>query len=201
MTTLTIPHNDFREALKQLTPFMSKKETRYYICGIFVQKIGEELILAATNGHILGERKLPLLGGQELEDFSFILSAKDVKNLHKILPSDKDAFINFTWNTELHKATFDTFHFQYTCKEVGGVYPDYRKVIPDVKNKLNLPAANSTYIAAAINAIGANQFIDIGFIDSHSAFIMNTSDVDSNFKCVIMPVISSLNMEQDNNKG
>ena len=185
MTKITINAYVFREIIKKLQPFQSTDKTRYAICGEYVQRIGNKLVIVATNSYMLAEDTMVIQAESDSGDFAFTISADDIKNLIQLLDEKKRRFVDVIY--EGGKITVDCPDYTYSFREVDSRFPEYRHVMPEGKKHLMLPAAKRSHLFTALIAIGEAECVDIGYSDAVSPFML-TASPDSPFKIVIMPV-------------
>ncbi|MDR3019822.1 MAG: DNA polymerase III subunit beta [Treponema sp.] len=121
-----MPIKDFREMIQQSAFAVSDDETRYFMNGVFMEKIEDKINMVATDG-----RRLAFVGkniDKKINDFTgIIIPPKILTTVLKrsgdegpisISVSDKMIFINF--------ATY-----QFSSVLIEGSFPNYKKVIPE----------------------------------------------------------------------
>lgn len=144
--------------LKAVLAHASTEETRYYLRGIYLEQLGDSVRMTATDGRTLVCAQ-PQAGKAWMEPDAafapFILPAEIVKPIKsqfvaiEILdgvyrlaswPDDKP----FDAGEKTHAAIFEHGAVQ-TFKPIDGTYPDYRRVIPPVK-EAQTSAFNPEYL-------------------------------------------------------
>jgi DNA polymerase-3 subunit beta len=121
-----MPIKDFREMIQQSVFAVSDDETRYFMNGVFLEKIEGKINMVATDG-----RRLAFIGkkaGKDINDFSGIIIPPKILNtvvkrsgdegLVSISVNDKSIFINFA-------------SYQFSSVLIEGMFPNYKKVIPE----------------------------------------------------------------------
>lgn len=171
----------FMDSIKRIKPFQSTEETRYYLCGIYFEVIGEKLVLTATDGHTLMQEKLAI---EEVQPGfkPVIISSDDINALLQILKTKDGALLISQAN---EKVAFSTFPVEYICRPVQGSYPDYQKVIPKDFKKTSC-GFNASYVKKITQAF-KNKPINIKHDDESSPHLVTCTDMQDSL-CVIMPM-------------
>lgn len=147
----TITHKELHKALT-LTAFAQGKESiRYFLNGVHLTTEGGKLTLVATDGHRLSRYVTECEAGElpphviiPRETVDKLLKAKPVGNTLAIVT------INDT------SATFDLGGQTLTTKLIDGNFPDYARVIPDLKREdSGAPQCNALYVADLAKALKA----------------------------------------------
>lgn len=196
MTTIKIDSLQFKKSIKKLLPFASTEETRYCLCGIFLEFDGkEELRATATNGQVLINMRIRLMGQKEAfgeqNKVSGIISTASLKHLAAIISKETGGLGSLVTFEDGKTVLFDFGDIQYRAKLIDGTYPDYSRVIPSGKESLK-EGIDASLLMKAMNALG-NSPVDILIDDlEHSAsaphlFSKTTAD-DEDMKCVVMPM-------------
>jgi len=110
---------------------ISTEETRYYLNGIFLHSINNELRSVATDGHRLACIKAELPSGAE-EMPSIIIPRKTVGEIRKLLEDCADDLVIKVSDTKIQFILKDV---QLTSKLIDGTFPDYERVIPKNNDK------------------------------------------------------------------
>lgn len=176
--------DQLKEFFKVAKPFMSTEEARYYLCGIYFEMDGSQLLGTATNGHILINQELestPIEG----EFTNFILSRADVDRLSKSFPKESDVILTQEDSGEL---MFDFFDFKYRCYPVNGTYPDWRTALPK-ERKMKSTGLKAKYLKAALTAL-KDKPVNIEATADESCAQVFTSDEAEGMLCVVMPMKS-----------
>lgn len=192
MTTLKLLSAiDLKTRLKKIAPFMSTDETRYYLNGVYFEYKDQQLKATATNGHILCTMDWELNEESEGGEFKVILPSFAVKHLIKIITAKKktDGGVLLNISDDRRYIEFDFFDYKYRTVCVDGTFPDYSKVIPSGKTRLNY-GLDAGYLTAVLNALD-NSPINIAVDDIEQsqtqAHLFSSNSADG-IKCVIMPI-------------
>lgn len=194
MTTLKIDSLGCKDIFKRMKPFMSTEETRYYLCGIFIEFDGSELKATATNGHIMAHTNLPLqevIGYEDGEACSGIIPANAIKHLIAIISKETGGLGALMTFEGEGRILFDFGDVQYRTRLIDYAYPDYKKVLPEGSAKLG-EGINAKYLMAALNALG-NSPVDILIDDmdnpASAPHLFSKAGGDAGeMKCVVMPM-------------
>ena len=147
---------DFREALGQTIFAASISETRPEIAGIFFQFTQKNLTIAATDSYRLAEKKINLQSPVTTQPRSFIVPARALQEVQRILSGMKDpADIDEVSVVEVY-ATDNQIAFcfggvELVSRLVEGKYPDYQQIIPR-QYACSVTAATSELVAAVKSA-------------------------------------------------
>jgi DNA polymerase-3 subunit beta len=115
---------------------ISTEETRYYLNGIFIHVLDDELRAAATDGHRLARFTLPRPDGAEgMPDV--IIPRKCVAELRKLLDEALDTNVEIDLSASKIRFTLGGENgVVLTSKLIDGTFPDYSRVIPTGNDKL-----------------------------------------------------------------
>jgi DNA polymerase-3 subunit beta len=115
---------------------ISTEETRYYLNGIFIHVLDDELRAAATDGHRLARFTLPRPDGAEgMPDV--IIPRKCVAELRKLLEEALDTNVEIDLSASKIRFTLGGENgVVLTSKLIDGTFPDYSRVIPTGNDKL-----------------------------------------------------------------
>lgn len=166
---------DFVQALRDIAPFISSEETRYYLNGIFFQNAGDNRVrMTATDGHRLGCVTLKAGGDVEgaLGDGSagngIIVPRKAIEYMVSVFPHQPpmiylDAYEvegEITKDGETTKVKtrpwvgFRVERLTLKTKLIDGTFPDYGRVVPDTKGEDMVSAViNPGKLARALAAV------------------------------------------------
>ena len=111
--------------------FAGTQDIRYYLNGVCLQNNAEGLYAVATNGYVLSYAKL----GDKLEgeDFEIILP----NSAAKIIASCKERFgLDLEYERDTKQVSIKTQEGTQTLKAIEGKYPDWRRVVPLSRQKL-----------------------------------------------------------------
>ncbi|MDD3902240.1 MAG: DNA polymerase III subunit beta [Sphaerochaeta sp.] len=116
----------FNDMANQTIFAISEDETRYFLCGLFIERSSVGINLVATDGRRLSivERRFE----EELPTFpSVIVPAKFFIELKKL--SNEEGLLNLCITDNLIFAKIGNRNFYSTL--IKGQYPNYRRVIPE----------------------------------------------------------------------
>jgi len=129
--TVRLPQKDFRRQLAQVAYAMAAQDIRYYLNGLLMQVMGNELRMVATDGHRLALSSNTL--EEEFAKTEVILPRKTVLELTRQLGDTEDPVeIVITGN----QACFRFGPIELITKLIDGKFPDYDRVIPQGNPKL-----------------------------------------------------------------
>lgn len=179
-------------ALKTLKPFVSKEQTRYYLCGIFLDLPAseDEINFVATDGHKLGRLIQPVDRETGFEEaIAAIIPTKAVETLSVMLKGLNEDFpIAISFSENGHRMFVDAGDEKGDFKLVDGTYPDYRSVIPSDKPDfiVGLAKAQAKEAMAAIAAQDKKKPLVWELKDHTSPLLLHTEESDEQY--VIMPM-------------
>ncbi len=131
-TRFELPAATLREIIEKTRFAISSEETRYYLMGIFLHVIDEQLRAAATDGHRLARVTLPRPDGAEgMPDV--IIPRKAVNELYRLL-EELEGTVEISLSPS--KVRFGLGSAVLTSKLIDGTFPDYSRVIPTGNDKL-----------------------------------------------------------------
>lgn len=124
--------------LKSVAPCMSQEEARYYLNGIFMHSIHQNLSFVATDGHRLAKYET----GKHTENFEgVIIQYQSIKLILKALTNAKKGETACLSTDEL-RIRFTVGDFALTTKAIDGTFPDYHRVIPKNTEFVEIKAQN-----------------------------------------------------------
>ena len=126
-TTATISEADFVELLRHTRPFISTKETCYYLNGVYLHAPEGNLIGVATDGHRIAEYST----GADWFARSHILPTKAAKII-AIASKKGNGALEVTTDNDVNRCSlrFVAQGWTLTCKTIDGTFPDYSRVLP-----------------------------------------------------------------------
>jgi len=129
--SFVIGSSDLARLIDKTKFAISTEETRYYLNGIFLHSIDNELRSVATDGHRLACVKSKLPAGAE-EMPSVIIPRKTVGEIRKLIEGSSDDLSIKVSDTKIQ---FNLKDVQLTSKLIDGTFPDYERVIPKNNDK------------------------------------------------------------------
>lgn len=172
----TFKASEFREALQSVVRFASRDDLRLFMRGVFLQVINGKLVLAATDGFRLAEKKSLL----ECADMpSAILPASYADALCSILKDEDTVQLMSIGKADTHNLLFKTPTFSLKCPVICGSYPDYKRVIPELPFSVEL---DTRMLASAAErmAILSGRYVRMAFKDAE--IVVLTEDRESQEK-------------------
>jgi DNA polymerase-3 subunit beta len=131
-TRFELPAATLRQIIEKTRFAISTEETRYYLMGIFLHVVDEQLRAAATDGHRLARVTVPRPDGADgMPDV--IIPRKAVAELHRLL-EELEGTVEISLSPT--KVRFGLGNAVLTSKLIDGTFPDYNRVIPTANDKL-----------------------------------------------------------------
>jgi DNA polymerase-3 subunit beta len=131
-TRFELPAATLRQIIEKTRFAISTEETRYYLMGIFLHVIDEQMRAAATDGHRLARVTVPKPDGADgMPDV--IIPRKAVAELYRLL-EELDGTVEISLSPT--KIRFGLGNAILTSKLIDGTFPDYNRVIPTGNDKL-----------------------------------------------------------------
>lgn len=131
-TKFELPAATLREIIEKTRFAISSEETRYYLMGIFLHIVEEQLRAAATDGHRLARVTLAKPDGADgMPDV--IVPRKAINELYRLL-EELDGTVEISLSPT--KVRFGLGSAVLTSKLIDGTFPDYNRVIPTGNDKL-----------------------------------------------------------------
>jgi DNA polymerase-3 subunit beta len=131
-TRFELPAATLREIIEKTRFAISSEETRYYLMGIFLHVVDEQLRAAATDGHRLARVTVARPDGAEgMPDV--IVPRKAVNELYRLL-EELEGTVEISLSPT--KIRFGLGSAILTSKLIDGTFPDYNRVIPTGNDKL-----------------------------------------------------------------
>ncbi|MFI5240308.1 MAG: DNA polymerase III subunit beta [Candidatus Saccharimonadia bacterium] len=124
---ITLPAEEFREALLQVVVAASLDESRPVLAGVNMLTEEKNLILVATDSYRLAERKITLKAAPS-QNMSVIVPARTMQELARILG---DATTNISIYVAENQIMFEVDSIELTSRLIEGKFPAYRQLIPD----------------------------------------------------------------------
>lgn len=143
MASVEVSTDTLREMFQRVKFAISTEETRYYLNGIYLHRVGERINAVATDGHRLALLRMKTGGVESLfpEDGDGIIVprvaiAAILANLPKQGDNRPAKFSmakqdDQKWVPHIQVQIGDG-DFVLTTKMIDGTYPDYNRVVPDV---------------------------------------------------------------------
>ena len=131
-TRFELPAATLRQIIEKTRFAISSEETRYYLMGIFLHVIDDQLRAAATDGHRLARITVAKPDGADgMPDV--IVPRKCVQELYRLL-EELEGTVEISLSPT--KIRFGLGSAILTSKLIDGTFPDYNRVIPTGNDKL-----------------------------------------------------------------
>ncbi|HEX6603652.1 MAG TPA: DNA polymerase III subunit beta [Sphingomicrobium sp.] len=131
-TRFELPAATLREIIEKTRFAISTEETRYYLMGIFLHVVDDQLRAAATDGHRLARITVGKPDGADgMPDV--IVPRKAVAELYRLL-EELEGTVEISLSPT--KVRFGLGSAVLTSKLIDGTFPDYNRVIPTANDKL-----------------------------------------------------------------
>lgn len=131
-TSFELPAATLRNIIEKTRFAISSEETRYYLMGIFLHVVDDQLRAAATDGHRLARVTIARPDGADgMPDV--IIPRKCVHELYRLLET-VEGTVEISLSAT--KVRFGLGSAVLTSKLIDGTFPDYNRVIPTGNDKL-----------------------------------------------------------------
>jgi DNA polymerase-3 subunit beta len=131
-TRFELPAATLRQVIEKTRFAISSEETRYYLMGIFLHVVDDQLRAAATDGHRLARITVARPDGADgMPDI--IVPRKCVQELYRLL-EELEGTVEVSLSPT--KVRFGLGSAVLTSKLIDGTFPDYNRVIPTANDKL-----------------------------------------------------------------
>ena len=131
-TRFELPAATLREIIEKTRFAISTEETRYYLMGIFLHVVDDQLRAAATDGHRLARVTVARPDGSE-DMPDVIVPRKAIAELYRLL-EEVEGTVEISLSPT--KVRFGLGSAVLTSKLIDGTFPDYNRVIPTANDKL-----------------------------------------------------------------
>ena len=126
-----LPIKDFKDMVNQTIFSVSDDETRYFMTGVFLEKVEDNINMVATDGRRLS--CISKYADKSIKDFAGVIIP--VKVLNTIVKRAGDeGLISLSINDNKIFLNFASYKFASVLLE--GQFPNYRKVVPENLQKI-----------------------------------------------------------------
>ena len=115
--------------LKAVNLAASTEQTRYYLCGVYVEVTASTVTYTATNGHILLSRREDSAEPNTLTG-SWIIPSDFIKGAKPGRGTDYAAMVTVPGANDSAMLAF-TGTITGMCAPVAGTFPPYQRIVPD----------------------------------------------------------------------
>ncbi|HVH64506.1 MAG TPA: DNA polymerase III subunit beta [Candidatus Acidoferrum sp.] len=119
---------ELKDAIEQTVIAASGDEGRPVLTGVYVQLNGGKATFAATDGHRLAVKTLPVQA-EAGETDTIVIPARALSELSRILKGGEDG-IEVTVGSQKNQVFFKTRDVELMSRLIEGTYPNYQQVIP-----------------------------------------------------------------------
>jgi len=123
-----IKSKELKNAIKKVVFAASISSTRPVLSGVFLNILGNELKLVATDSYRLSEKKIQLENKIE-EEIKSIVPAKTIHELLRLIELEEEVEEIEIINSS-NQILFKIGNILLTSRLIEGVYPDYKQIIP-----------------------------------------------------------------------
>jgi DNA polymerase-3 subunit beta len=128
----------------------SNEQTQFYLCGILLHDIDDDLIAVATDGHRLA--RVTLAGATGLSsDRTLIIPNSTIKVILRLLSDKNNECITLARSRTL--LAVETSSFRFVSKLIDSTYPSYERLIPRPSG--NAVTVDRVELAQALDRIAA----------------------------------------------
>jgi DNA polymerase-3 subunit beta len=127
---LTIPLDGLLRAIEQTQMAASTDEARPVLTGELVQIDDQRLVLVATDGHRLAERRLSATAAEELNATRLIVPARALAELPRAFRGESGD-VEVLVSKARNQVFFRSGTSEVTSRLIDGQYPNYSQVIPN----------------------------------------------------------------------
>jgi DNA polymerase-3 subunit beta len=157
-TTVELDSAQLESAIDQTALAASADEARPVLTGVLVSLGADQLTLAATDGHRLAVRTLPIEAGPATP-LSVIVPARHLSEVGRAINAGRPS-VAITLSTARNQLFFTMRDVEISSRLIEGNYPNYAQVIPaESATTVSVPAASllhETRTAAVLAKDAAN---------------------------------------------
>lgn len=152
-TELSIASKKLRKTIEKTGFCMAQQDVRYYLNGLMIESDGALLRAVSSDGHRLALHEEPLDKTQD-EFRQIILPRKGVVELFRLL-EDSDEGVKLQLSSNSIRIVLGDLEF--SAKLIDGRFPDYKRVFPEVDNKILILDKQEIKLALSRVAILSNE--------------------------------------------
>ncbi len=130
--SLEIEACKLKEAMEKTIFSVAKDESRYSLCGIYLESDGEKFKMTSTDGRRLSSYEENIT--KKADEFNAIIPTKAINILDRIIESNEEIvkISMSSSNNQIYFSFGDTIIYSRT---IEGEYPNYKRVIPEKTTK------------------------------------------------------------------
>lgn len=149
----SVSANVLAQSLSRTSFAMAQQDVRYYLNGVMIELLENQIRCVATDGHRLALNDA-VVPGQAGDGSQVIIPRKGVQELLRVLPDSEElATVELTAN-HIRVSLPDV---RFTSKLIDGRFPDYQRVIPQNNDKEVLLPRDALRAALSRAAILSNE--------------------------------------------
>jgi DNA polymerase-3 subunit beta len=141
-----MPIKDFKDMVLQTVFAVSDDETRYFMNGVYMEKIEDDIVMVATDGRRLAYISKKI--GGEVKDFAGVIVPPKILNIIT-KRSGNEGLVSISVTDKTIYIRFGSYSFSSVLLE--GQFPNYRKVIPE--NQTNELSVNRLEMIEALGRV------------------------------------------------
>lgn len=130
--SFTLDSNKLKEAIKKTIFSVSRDESRYVLCGIYIEVKSNILKIVSTDGRRLSFYQEKL--SDKCSNFSAIIPTKAINVIEKSL-TDDESNVKISINSNNNQIFFTFNNTVIYSRLIEGDYPNYAQVIPSKQAK------------------------------------------------------------------
>ena len=130
--TLTLPKDRFRLLIQRVAYAMASADVRYFLNGMLLDVQSSEIAAVATDGHRLALSRYALESVTDISN-QYIIPRKAIEELLKLVENEA-APMHLQLSANHLRVELGSMIF--TTKLIEGKFPDYKRVIPPVGEKI-----------------------------------------------------------------
>ena len=123
-----LPQDNLKDAIEQTVIAASSDEGRPVLTGIYAQLNGGQVTFAATDGHRLAVKTLPIQADGQDPD-TIVIPARALAELSRILKGGTEQ-VDVTVAPQKNQVFFKAGDVELMSRLIEGTYPNYKQVIP-----------------------------------------------------------------------
>lgn len=173
--SFTLEQKDLKDALRKTSYAMSTDETRFVLNGILLSLKDDKLVVVATDGRRLALVEMDVDLPKDTKG-DLLLPSKTVAEVQRLLKDKGTVTVQFTEN----QISFDMDGTTLVSKQVEGVYPNYRQVIPpEAKERISLEREtfHQALRRASLLVNEKNNAVKLHFSKNNLAITAHSPDV------------------------
>lgn len=126
---LAVPTRQLVEAIGDTLVAVSTDEARPVLTGVHLAADGNQLVLAAIDGHRLAMRSLALDPGPALDAAGITVPGRAMAEVARLFRS-AEGDVTLTVSPHHNQVVFDGLQTEIASRVIDGTYPTYRRLIP-----------------------------------------------------------------------